>query len=553
MAITKIHPIKATVNKAIKYVANPDKTDEFALVDTFGCGLDTAAMLFESTIKYAKNKKENGNKAFHLIQSFVPGETTPEEAHRIGLELCDKLLGGKYSFVIGTHQDKHHIHNHIIFCAVDNIDHKKYHDCRESYRNIMNISDKLCHDHGLDVIGEEKEPVAVKKYIYCKEWKDGKPIEITTEDLDEARANARYCYRKEVGFTEELIEAQGNEKYQERASRDWAFFHAIIEYQTPKEKAYESSAKSYKEWLEEKNGTSWKKQLKDDINATIKTSKTYEDFIEQMKAKGYHIKGEKLDGSEGKYISYLCPGQDPDTGRWIRGKKTSSKRGLGEDFSRERIKERIDKRAKARADRIRTLQEGSKNISLIDTSSEKFQNSPGLTNWAEKENLSRMSRLYMEMQKMGYSSREALADRIATIEQNRKDINAEVEEIERKLKNFGDVIRVVSQYEQNKKYFSAYQRSKDPERYLESRLSEITLFQEAEKILKNANLDPARVSVPKLREEYSRLETRKAEIKGQLRRENAEEKKLDKYLADLNAYVSGDRRPDTLRDNKTTL
>lgn len=474
MAVTKIHPIKLTLNRAIKYVTNPDKTDEYALVDTYACGLETAVLSFESTLNKARDHK-NANKAFHLIQSFVPEETTPEQAHEIGMKLCENLLGGKYSFVIGTHVDKHHIHNHIVFCAVDNIEYKKYYDCKETYRQIRNISDKLCEEYGLDVITEQKQ----------------------------------------------------------------------------KDKIYQNSAKSYKEWQEEKKGTSWKKQLKDDIKATIKTSKTYDDFIQQMRDKGYLIKGEKLDGSEGKYISFLCPGQDPETGRWIRGKKTSGNRGLGEDFSRENIKQRIDERAKARAERISLLSSQKPKTNLIDTSSDKFKQSPGLMKWADKQNLQRMSAVYAEMQKLGLYSKADLAERIATLEQRAKDNTSELKNLDERMKGFAQIIQVVSQYNDNKKYFNAYQRSKDPERYLENRISEITLFQDAEKALKRNGIDPSKINVQALREEYSRMETRKAEISGQIRRDSSEQKKLDKYLTDLNTYATGEKHPGIGKNSQT--
>lgn len=474
MAVTKIHPIKLTLNRAIKYVTNPEKTDEYALVDTYACGLETATLSFESTLNKARDHK-NANKAFHLIQSFVPNETTPEQAHEIGMKLCENLLGGKYSFVIGTHVDKHHIHNHIVFCAVDNIEYKKYYDNKETYRNIRSISDKLCVEYGLDVITEEKQ----------------------------------------------------------------------------KSKVYSNTAKSYKEWQEEKKGTSWKKQLKDDIKATIRTSKTYEDFISQMREKGYQIKGEKLDGSDGKYISFLCPGQDPETGRWIRGKKTSGNRGLGEDFSRENIKQRIDERAKARAERISLLSSQRPKTNLIDTSSDKFKQSPGLMKWADKQNLQRMSAVYAEMQKLGLYSKADLAERIATLEQRAKDNTSELKNLDERMKGFAQIIQVVSQYNDNKKYFNAYQRSKDPERYLENRISEITLFQDAEKALKRNGIDPSKINVQALREEYSRMETRKAEISGQMRRDSSEQKKLDKYLTDLNTYATGEKHPGIGKNTQT--
>lgn len=97
-------------------------------------------------------QENSPNKAYHLIQAFAPGEVSYEEAHRIGKELADKVLEGKYSYVLTTHIDKGHIHNHIIFCAADNIEHNKYHDCKQSYYHIRKLSDELCKEHNLSII-----------------------------------------------------------------------------------------------------------------------------------------------------------------------------------------------------------------------------------------------------------------------------------------------------------------------------------------------------------------------------------------------------------------
>lgn len=105
------------------------------------------------------------NKAFHLIQAFQPGEVSYEEAHGIGKELADKLLEGKYSYILTTHIDKGHVHNHIIFCAADNIDFKHYHDCKKSYWHIRTLSDRLCQEHGLSVIATSQ-----RRSIKYNEW-----------------------------------------------------------------------------------------------------------------------------------------------------------------------------------------------------------------------------------------------------------------------------------------------------------------------------------------------------------------------------------------------
>lgn len=116
MAVTKTHPIKSTLKAAIDYILNPEKTDGKLLASSFGCGLETADIEFAWTREAAGDRGTHLGR--HLIQSFAVGETTPEEAHKIGMELAGAVLGGKYEFVLTTHVDKDHLHNHLIFNAV---------------------------------------------------------------------------------------------------------------------------------------------------------------------------------------------------------------------------------------------------------------------------------------------------------------------------------------------------------------------------------------------------------------------------------------------------
>ena len=150
MAVTKTHPIKSTLKAAIDYICNPDKTDGKLLVSSFGCAAETADIEFEWTRRHAIDKGTHLGR--HLIQAFEPGEVTPEEAHRIGMELAREVLGGKYEFVLTTHIDKDHVHNHLIFNAVSFTDHKHYHSNKRSYHEIRRASDRLCKEHGLSVI-----------------------------------------------------------------------------------------------------------------------------------------------------------------------------------------------------------------------------------------------------------------------------------------------------------------------------------------------------------------------------------------------------------------
>ena len=156
MAITKTHPIKSTLKAAIAYICNPAKTDGKLLVSTYGCNADTADIEFGWTRRHAIDKGYNLGR--HLIQAFSPGEVSPEEAHEIGMQLAKEILGGKYEFVLTTHVDKGHIHNHLIFNAVSFVDHKHYHSNKRSYHFIRRTSDRLCQEHGLSVIvpGQDK-------------------------------------------------------------------------------------------------------------------------------------------------------------------------------------------------------------------------------------------------------------------------------------------------------------------------------------------------------------------------------------------------------------
>lgn len=155
MAYTKIHPIKSTVEKAIAYITNPEKTDEKILVSSFACSEQTAFLEFEKTRN--KHHYSGKNLAYHCIQSFKPDEVTPEQAHRIGIQTADELLKGKYEYVISTHVDRGHIHNHLIICGVNfenGLSFGTEHDRKNNpaWKQLRKISDDICIENKLSVI-----------------------------------------------------------------------------------------------------------------------------------------------------------------------------------------------------------------------------------------------------------------------------------------------------------------------------------------------------------------------------------------------------------------
>ncbi len=203
MAITKIHPIKHTLGKSITYIGNECKTEGGKYISTFGCAYETAELEFELTAQSAKGGGEN--QAYHLIQSFKPNEVTPEQCHEIGKKFADEVLGGKYEYVICTHTDKDHYHNHIIFNAVSFKDHKRYRSDKKSYYRIREISDKICAEYGLNVVepsGRKRSYEQKKTYISNK-YKIKKAIDecilfaVDYEDFLRRMRDKKYIVRED--------------------------------------------------------------------------------------------------------------------------------------------------------------------------------------------------------------------------------------------------------------------------------------------------------------------------------------------------------------------
>ena len=196
MAVTKIKAIRGTLSKAIAYILNPEKTDEKLLVSSYGCASETAAREFEWTRKIAEQKGMNPVRiiARHVIQSFEIGEVTPELAHEIGKQFADEILGGKYEYVLTTHIDKDHVHNHLIFNAVDFVDYHAYKSYKRIYYDMREVSDRLCKENGLSVIPpSQNKGMGYKEYTEAKRgtsWKQKLKqtidrIVITAKDYDD--------------------------------------------------------------------------------------------------------------------------------------------------------------------------------------------------------------------------------------------------------------------------------------------------------------------------------------------------------------------------------
>ena len=154
--INKGKTARQCIGDRLDYIMNPKKTDGGILVSTYACSPETAAdefMLFRQEYQANTGRtQENEVIGYHVRQAFKPEEITPEEANEIGKELASRMTDGQFAYVVATHIDKHHIHNHIIICSTDLEGQHKYRDVKQSAKDLAQISDSLCREHSLSVI-----------------------------------------------------------------------------------------------------------------------------------------------------------------------------------------------------------------------------------------------------------------------------------------------------------------------------------------------------------------------------------------------------------------
>ena len=176
-----------SLQDALDYAANRDKTEQSCFESSYACTLETAFADMRQTKE--QWHKSGGVQGYHLVQSFAAGEVTPELAHQIAKELADRVLGGRYEYVIGTHLNTDHIHSHIVWNSVSCVDGKKYRSNYKSYvTEIRAVSDKLCREYKLSVIGTETSHHVAKPYAEWLAEQSGKPTWRTAirQDVDDA-------------------------------------------------------------------------------------------------------------------------------------------------------------------------------------------------------------------------------------------------------------------------------------------------------------------------------------------------------------------------------
>ena len=440
------------MSKAIAYILNPEKTDEKLLVSSYGCASETAAREFEWTRKIAEQKGMNPVRiiARHVIQSFEIGEVTPELAHEIGKQFADEILGGKYEYVLTTHIDKDHVHNHLIFNAVDFVDYHAYKSYKRIYYDMREVSDRLCKENGLSVIPPSQN--------------------------------------KGMG---------------------------------------------YKEYTEAKRGTSWKQKLKQTIDRLVITAKDYDDFLRLMQEAGYEIK-------TGKYISFRAEGQE----RFTRSKT------IGENYTEERIKERIAGRTPRRSQRQST----PRGISLIGDIQVRIR----LIDSKGYEYKAKLTILKEAARTLNYLTENNLLQ-YADLEKKAEDVHGsydrtgkELKDVEARLREVQPLIKNISNYQRLKPVYDAFQKSKDKPGFKAKHESELVIFEAARSTLiamqgdeKLPSLKSLQAEQQRLLEEQQRLYDERAKLKKEVKQIETIKSNVDTFLA-----PSADHDRDHLRSTQ---
>lgn len=438
MAVTKIKAIRGTLSKAIAYILNPEKTDEKLLVSSYGCASETAAREFEWTRKIAEQKGMNPVRiiARHVIQSFEIGEVTPELAHEIGKQFADEILGGKYEYVLTTHIDKDHVHNHLVFNAVDFMDYHAYKSYKRIYYDMREVSDRLCKENGLSVIPPSQN--------------------------------------KGMG---------------------------------------------YKEYTEAKRGTSWKQKLKQTIDRLVITAKDYDDFLRLMQEAGYEIK-------TGKYISFRAEGQE----RFTRSKT------IGENYTEERIKERIAGRTPRRSQRQAT----PKGISLIGDIQARIRliDSKGYEHKAKLTILKEAARTLNYLTENNLLQYADLEKKVEDVHSSYDRTGKELKGVEARLREVQPLIKNISNYQRLKPVYDAFQKAKDKPGFKAKHEAELVIFEAARSTLlamqgdeKLPSLKTLQAEQQRLLEEQQRLYDERVKLKKEVKQIETIKSNVDTFLA----------------------
>lgn len=443
MATTAIIPLHGRKGKTaaqvlkdcINYITNPEKTGNGTYISTCDCEKETIVDEFMANKKLYKlltNRKREKTKdvlGYMLRQSFLPGEITPEKANEIGRQLALSFTNGEHQFIVCTHIDKEHIHNHIIFNSTALDCTHKFNNEKNSFEILQKHSDRLCKENGLSVI------------------------------------------------------------------------------ENPKEKG-----KDYKEWQEEKKGTSWKAKLRNTIDKVLPDCNTYDDFLSAMKKSGYEMK-------QGKQLSFRAAGQE----RFTRLSR------LGADYSETALKECICKKSSC-------LSNNKINLIIDIQSKLDMGKGKGYERWAKLFNLKEAAKTLAYLSENNIINFIVLENKAEEANKNFHAVSKQIKKLEAKMSDTAKLKTHIIHYLKTKDSYTGYQKSKQKESYRSLHEPELLLHENAKKYFNQLKLKKL-PSISSLNADYNKLLEEKKTLYEDYKKLKAESQELQKVKQNVSEIL----------------
>ena len=446
MAATKIFPITATEYKAIAYIANPEKTDGGRLIYTYGCSDEPSQASLDFDEVRLMGTGQSTVLSQHFIQSFAPGEITPEKALEVGVELADKLLHGEYQYFLAVHTDTNHIHVHCIFNNTNQFSGRTFETLENRKSNpsaakLLRFSDEICRKHHLSVIEDHRSTKGMSHY----------------------------------------------------------------------------------EWSMEQINLSWKAKLKHTIDQVVKVSEDFNDFLQKCADFGVlveHNPNHKID------LKFMLAEQKK---RNPRAKMTRA-RTLGWNYETKQITERIEK--------MKFYADYTPRIKIIRTASEKFLQSKGLTNWADRQNMKEASKAMNDLAKHGMTADEVhQAAQIAFV--HRMELMDELKFINVQLKEIDEQTALITQLQKYKPIHDRLKTltGKAQKKFLDDCRYELDEYRKAAKKLKTWYTDGVLPTLDLLERKKTALIQERSEKDMQFKAADEESKSLSKSAHTLEKFL----------------
>ena len=462
MATTRLMPLHAGKGRSVStaiadiidYVENPKKTDHGKFIYGYECDTRTADTEFALSKRQYFNltgRKRGADDviAYHLRQAFRPGEVTPETAGQIGRELAMTLTKGNHAFIVCTHIDRHHIHNHIIINSTDL-------DCTRKFRNfwgstwaIRRINDKLCLEHGLSIVDDPKP-----------------------------------------------------------------------------------SRSHYGTWLGNEKQPSFHEQLRRMIDSVLEEKpRNYDELLKKLDATGVTVI------CEGKHLKLRMPGQ----------KKNIRLRSLGEDYTEQAIKERIEGKRTVTPQRFPHKKPLTKVGLLVDIEAAiRAGKGSGYERWAKVFNIKQLSQAVIYLKEHGDMNYSALQEKSAAVTLRFNDLSTQIKELEKQMTDNGERQKQIVNYAKTRAIYVAYRKTGYSKKFHAEHESDILIHQAAKKYFDSLKITKL-PSVKSLREEYAELLEQKRKTYASYKQIRQEMRELYnvkanvEYLLDINAQQENER------------